>query len=177
MYSNRYFIFSLFDKNLKRVIYQPELRTYLIYGHGFQKLIDGIISNKFIRKTTFLITLNNINNYYLNKKMIYFEDGLINYALHLNAKSLFLLDHIGYYYIFNNKSVSHYVNIDLYFECFFIFLKFLIEKTKNNEYEKEINFFILKEYIPENFLIQNITKYSEIYEEVINIFFSILFYF
>ena len=29
MYSNRYFIFCLFDKNLKRVIYQPELRTYL----------------------------------------------------------------------------------------------------------------------------------------------------
>ena len=27
MYSNRYFIFCLFDKNLKRVIYQPELRT------------------------------------------------------------------------------------------------------------------------------------------------------
>ena len=92
MYSDRYFIFCLFDRNLKRVIYQPELRTYLIYGHGFQKLIDGIISNKFVRKTTFLITLNNINNYYLNQKMIYFEDGLINYALYLNAKSLYLLD-------------------------------------------------------------------------------------
>jgi glycosyltransferase involved in cell wall biosynthesis len=60
MYSNRNFIFSLFDRNLKRIIYQPELRAYLIYGHGFKKLIDGIISNKFVRKTTFLIALNNI---------------------------------------------------------------------------------------------------------------------
>ena len=138
-------------------------------------MIDGIISNKFIRKITFLITLNDINNYYLKQKMIYFEDGLINYALHLNAKSLYLLDHIGYYYIFNNISVSHYVNIDLYFKCFFIFLKFLIEKTKNNEYEKDINFFILKEYIPDNYLIKNITKYLEIYEEVINSLINIKF--
>ena len=138
-------------------------------------MIDGIISNKFVRKTTFLITLNDINNYYFNKKMIYFEDGLINYALHLNAKSLYLLDHIGYYYIFNNISVSHYVNIDLYFKCFFIYLKFLIEKTKNNEYEKDINFFILKEYIPNDYLIKNITKYSEIYEEVINSLINIKF--
>ena len=175
MYSNRFFIFCLFDKYLKREIYQPELRTYLIYGHGFQKLIDGIISNKFVRKTTFLIALNNIKNYYLNQKMIYFEDGLINYALHLNAKSLFLLDHIGYYYIFNNKSVSHYVNKDSYFKCFFIFLKFLMEKTKNNKYEKEINFFILNEYIPENILMQNISIYSEIYEEVINSLIDIKF--
>ena len=157
------------------LIYQPELRTYLIYGHGFQKLIDGIISNKFVRKTIFLIALNNINNYYLNQKMIYFEDGLINYALHLNANSLYLLEHIGYYYIFNNVSVSHYVNINLYFKCFFIYLKFLIEKTKNNEYEKDINFFILKEYIYENSLINNISKYSELYEEVINSLINIKF--
>ena len=152
MYSNRFFIFCLFDRNLKREI-----------------------NNKFVRKTTFLIALNNIKNYYLNQKMIYFEDGLINYALHLNAKSLYLLDHIGYYYIFNNKSVSHYINKDSYFKCFFIFLKFLMEKTKNNKYEKEINFFILNEYIPENILMQNISIYSEIYEEVINSLINIKF--
>jgi glycosyltransferase involved in cell wall biosynthesis len=175
MYSNRFFIFSFFDRNLKRIIYQPELRTYLIYGYGFKKLIDGIISNKFVRRTSFLIALNSINDYYLNKKMIYFEDGLINYALHLKAKSLYLLNHIGYYYIFNKKSVSHYVNTDLYFKCFFIFLKFITEKTKNNEYEKEINFFFVREYIPKNFLIEKISKYSKIYEEVINSLLNIKF--
>ena len=85
------------------------------------------------------------------------------------------MDHIGYYYIFNKKSVSHYVNTDLYFKCFFIFLKFIIEKTKNNEYEKEINFFFVREYIPKNFLIEKISKYSKIYEEVINSLLNIKF--
>lgn len=79
MYSNSNFIFSLTDNILKRTIYQPELRTYLIYGYGYPKLVDGIISNKFISKKTYLISLNNIDEYYLNQKMIYFEDGLLLY--------------------------------------------------------------------------------------------------
>ena len=102
----------------------------------YLKLVDGIISNKFVKKTLFLKTLNEINNYYLNQKMIYFEDGLMNYALHLNAKSLFLLNHIGYFYIYNKESVSRSLNLDSYLKCFFLFLKFLIENTKNNKYEK-----------------------------------------
>ena len=76
MLSDIFFIFGEFDKNLKKNIYQPELRTYLIYGFGYKKLVDGIISNKFVKKSLFLITLNDIDNYYLNQKMIYFEDGL-----------------------------------------------------------------------------------------------------
>ena len=79
MYSDKNFIFSLIDCRLKSSVYQPELRTYLIYGYGYPRLVDGIISNKFIKKTSFLMALNNINEYYLNQKMVYFEDGLILY--------------------------------------------------------------------------------------------------
>ena len=104
--------------------------------------MDGIIRNKFIKKTLFLITLNDINNYFLNQNMIYFEDGLINYALHLNAKSLYLLNHMGYYYIYNQDSASRCIKMDSYLRCFFIYLKFFIEKTKNNEYERKIIFFL-----------------------------------
>lgn len=147
MYSDRYFIFSLFDIHLKRAIFQPELRTYLIYGYGYPKLVDGIISNKFIRKTLYLISLNNIDEFFINQKMIYFEDGLINLSLHFNAQSLYLLNHIGYYYIFNKDSVSHFINLDSYLRCFFIFLKFFVEYTKKSKYEQEMIFFILNEYI------------------------------
>ena len=66
MYSDNCFIFSL-----KRTIFQPELRTYLIYGYGYPKLVDGIISNKFVRRQTYLISLNNIEEFYLKQKMIY----------------------------------------------------------------------------------------------------------
>ena len=92
----------------------------------------------------------------------------MNLALHLNAKSLYLLNQIGYYYIYNKGSVSHFVNLDFYLRCFFIFLKFFMEYTKNNKYEKEMIFFILREYINDNNLLYNITNYSNIYEEVIN---------
>ena len=92
----------------------------------------------------------------------------MNLALHLNAKSLYLLNRIGYYYIYNKSSVSHFVNLDSYLRCFFIFLKFFIEHTKNNKYEQKMNFFIFREYIYNNNLFYNITYYSNIYEEVIN---------
>ena len=163
MHSDRYFIFDLIDIHLKKLIFQPELRTYLIYGYGYQKFVDGIISNKFIRKTLYLISLNNIEEYFINQKMIYFEDGLINLALHFNAKSLYLLNHIGYYYTFNKDSVSHFINLDSYLRCFFFFLKFCVDYTKKNKYEQEMNFFILREYIYNNDLLNNITNYSNIY--------------
>ena len=92
----------------------------------------------------------------------------MNFALHLNAKSLYLLNHIGYFYIYNKESVSHFVNLDSYLRCFFIYLKFFIENTKNNKFEQEMNFFIFNEYIYDFNLLNHITNYSKIYEEVIN---------
>ena len=50
-----------------------------------------------------------------------FEDGLINFSLHLKLKSLYLLKKIGYYYFFNSDGVSRSVNQDLYIKDFFIF--------------------------------------------------------
>ena len=121
------------------------------------------------------MTLNNINNYYLNQKMIYFEDGLINYALHLNSKLLYLLYDIGYYYIYNNNSISHLPNLDCYLKCFFIYLNFFLEKTKNNKYEKDMVFFILQKYIQESNILIHIENFSEIYEKVINSIINIYF--
>ena len=169
MYSKYFFPFNLIQNNLPNIIYQPYLRTHLIYGLGYEKLIDGIISNKFIKRTTFIITLNNINKFYLNQNMIYFEDGLINFALHFNAKSLFLYQKIGYYYIFNKDSVSRSLNYNIYFKCYFLYLKFLLENIKNKKYEKKMIIFLLNEYIHDNNLLFNIKETLKIYEEVINI--------
>ena len=169
MYSQYFFPFNLIQNNLPDIIYQPDLRTHLIYGLGYEKLIDGIISNKFIKKTTFIITLNSINKFYLNQNMIYFEDGLINFALHFNAKSLFLYKKIGYYYIFNKDSVSRSLNYNIYLKCYFLYLKFLLDNIKNKKYEKNMIIFLLNEYIQDKNLIYNIKESLEIYEQVINI--------
>ena len=101
--------------------------------------------------------------------MPYFEDGLINFALHRKANSLFLLKRLGYFYIFNNNSISHSLNKNKYFKCYFLFLKYVFENIKNNEYEKDMVYFLLDEYIKKNKILYEITEYSDIYEEIINI--------
>lgn len=169
IYSEKFFPFSLIPNNLISLIYQPDLRTYLINGFGYEALVDGIISNKFIQRKAFLITLNDINNYYLNQKMIYFEDGLINFALHLKIKSLYLLKIIGYYYFFNKDSVSRSVNQNLYIKNFFLYLNYLEQNTKNNKLEKNMIFFLLNLYIQDNNLLINITDDYQIYDNFFNI--------
>ena len=168
MYSKKKFIFNKINENLKNPIYQPELSTHLIYGMGKKNLVDGIISNKFIRRNAYIKTINNINNFYLNNYMIYFEDGLINFALYRNANSLYLLKRLGYFYIFNKNSVSHSLDKNKYFSGYFFFMKFVFENIKNNKYEKDMIFFLLDEYIRKNKILYNITQYLNIYEEVIN---------
>ena len=168
MFSQKNFIFNIIDNNLMNPIYQPELKNILIYGLGYQKLIDGIISNKFIKRIIYVRVLNNIKKYYLNKHMTYFEDGLINFSLHRHANSLYLLKRLGYFYIFNPKSISHSVNKNKYFLCYFTFLKYIFENIKNNKYEKEMVYFLLDEYIKNNNILYSITEYSDLYEEVIN---------
>ena len=168
MFSQNNFIFNIINNNLKNPIYQPELKNILIYGLGYQKLIDGIISNKFIKRIIYIRALNNIKKYNLNLHMTYFEDGLINFALHRNGNSLYLLKRLGYFYIFNRKSISHSVNKNKYFLCYFIFLKYIFENIKNNKYEKEMVYFLLDEYIKNNNILYSITEYSDLYEEVIS---------
>ena len=104
--------------------------------------------------------------------MIYFEDGLINFALYHNSESLFLLKKIGYYYIYNENSVSRKININLYLKNLFFFFKYVLEYTKNNKYEKNIIFHLLDEYIIDNNILNNISNDFEIYEEIINSLFN-----
>ena len=168
MYSEPKFIFNNINDKLTNPIYQPKLKNLLIYGMGYQKLVDGIISNKFIKRMIYIRSLNNIKKYYLDKYMPYFEDGLINFSLHRNANSLYLLKRFGYFYIINKKSISHSVNKNKYFICYFIFLKYVFENIKNNQYEKDIAYFLLDEYIYNNNILYSITEYSDLYDEVID---------
>ena len=131
----------------KNPIYQPELSTFIFYGFGKLMLHDYNICNKFIKRELFIRTINSINYFYLSKYMIYYEDGLINYALHLRAKSLYLMKNIGYFYIYNNQSVTNKINKNMELQNFLLYLKFIIENTKNNNYEKNMVTYFLKIFI------------------------------
>ena len=93
--------------------------------------------------------------------MIYFEDGLINFALHRNVKSLYLLKKIGYYYIFNKDSVSRFLDISSYIKCFFIFIKYIYETTNDNKYEKDMISYLIILYIEDIKMIDTLKNNSE----------------
>ena len=136
-----------------RVIYQPELSTYLYYAKGKLQLIDFNLSNKFIKREPYIKTLNLLEKY-LNIYMITYEDGLINSFLYRNVKSFYFLKIIGYYYIRNKQSITMNRNRgEKILKYVFIYLKIIFEYTKNTICEKNMAkyLFILKFYIKKSF--------------------------
>ena len=72
-------------------IYQPELTTYLFYALGTLEQIDFNLSNKFIKRETYIRALNSMTEFYLNQYMINLEDGIMNYMLYRSSKSLYFI--------------------------------------------------------------------------------------
>jgi glycosyltransferase involved in cell wall biosynthesis len=165
--------FDYFVNKLKvKTIFQPELKTYLFYGLGTLEQLDFNLSNKFIKRDAYIRALNSINKFYLNQYMINYEDGLMNYMLYRTAKSFIFIKKIGYYYLLNNQSISlkPKKNYEENFKFIFLQLKFIIENTKNTQYEKDIaNSALTKlsSLFKENFII---TKDFKFYKEVIDLF-------
>ena len=147
IYENKGYLLNLVKLLKNQKVYQPELSNYIFYGLGYLKLSDFNVANKFIKREAFIRTLNNIEKFYLNQKMVIYEDGLINYALHRYLNSFFLLKKIGYYYIVNKKKISYHKNKRKNkLRYFFLYLKFVFENSKNNRYEKYMAFYLFNKY-------------------------------
>ena len=172
------FMYQIIKKIINKSIYQPKLSSYIFYGIGHLYIIDPMISNKFIKRNVLIQSLNNIDNYYLNKYMIFYEDTLINFILHKTCKSYHYLENIGYFYILNPKSSTNsykkkvtFVNKFIY--SYFLFLKFIFDNTKNNKYEKDMaNEIIEKEknIIMTSNMFNKINKNIIFYLNIINMY-------
>lgn len=161
-----------FNQFGNRELYQPELSSFLFYGLGFLKLNDFLITNKFIKRDLFIKTLKNINPFYLNKYMIIFEDGLINYSLYRNSKSLYLLQKLGFYKVYNKISVTQKKRkkkLDRN-KFLFLYLKFIFENSKNNLFEKNMAFYTMNKYIKKNNISKSIDNNSVFYSKILNIY-------
>ena len=150
---------------------------YLFYGLNTLEQIDFNLSNKFIKRDAFIRALNSINKFYLNQYMINYEDGLMNYILYRTAKSFVFIKRIGYYYLLNNQSISLKPknNYEDNFKFIFLQLKFVIENTKNTQYEKDMAnsiFSKLSTLFKNNFII---TKNFQFYKEVIDLYLNCKF--
>lgn len=181
-FGRAYIIFSKRVKKIKQnPIYQPDLSFYLYYGSlGLGRFLqnDYFIWNKLIKRNVFIKSLNSINVYYHNKYMIDCEDGLINFILFRNAKSLYYLNNLGYYYISSITSVTNKKNTNLKkrLKSNFLYFRFLFQNTKNNYLDKKIAdkiflniYFNIYKNKMKPFL-KEIYKTDRIYQDVINMF-------
>lgn len=172
------FMYNKIKFEVNKTVYQPNLSSYIFYGSGHLEIIDPMISNKFIKRNIIIKALNLIDNYYLNQKMIYYEDTLINYMLYQTANSFYHLKYLGYYYIKNPSSTTSYYNkssdkINKLYYSFFLFLHFLFNYTKNNKFEKDmLNSIIEKEMklLLTNNILRKINENFYYYENEINSF-------
>ena len=160
---NRILDLKIVDKIEKGPIYQPELSTYIFYGSKELRITDLFIYNKIIKKEVLIKALNCLNKYNLNIYMTFFEDGLINYFIHLEGKSLFFLKKIGYAYIQNTESITknNFKLNTLKSKFFFFYLKFVFEYSKNNQYSKDIVNTIFNFFITNKFNIRKILSTSD----------------
>ena len=163
----------------KQVI-QSEIPTNIFYGSNELHVIDLYITNKFIKKEVYIKSLNLLNNYYLNLYMTYKEDSMINYLLYRTAKSFYIFKKIGYYYIKHTQSITN--NIlkisELRVKFSFIFLKLIIEYSKNIKYEKDMANLLLTD-LNRNFKsIKQLSSYNinfNFYNDIINIYLNCKF--
>ena len=142
-------------------IYQPKLYFYLYYGIGKLEIIDYYITNKLIKRSSYIKALININKYFLTQNMIDCEDGLINFMLYKTSNSLFFTKKIGYYYIQQENSITKNKNFHKRLKSNFLYLNYLLANTKNNNIEKSFaNYYFLAVYRLHKKEINNIFKNS-----------------
>ncbi len=149
-------------------IYQPQLSDYIFYALGYFKLNDFSVSNKFVKRELFIKTLNSINSFFLNQYMTIFEDGIINFALHRQAKSLYLLKEVGYYYLYNKQSTTKKKTKKPFIRFLFLYLKYVYENTKNTKYDKLKPFLILNKYIRNIKKVNSINRDFHSYIDIID---------
>ena len=141
-------------------IFKPNLFLFLFYGFGRLLQLDYYITNKLIKRNLFIKALNLIDKFYLNQFMIDCEDGLVNFMLYRLSESLFFTRKIGYYYIISNQSITQDLSrFEKRLKSNFLYFKFIIEVTKNNNIEKNIaNYIFYEIYIRRPDIIINLLK-------------------
>ena len=154
-------------------IYQPELSSLMYYYRGYLKQTDWHIWGKLIKREAFYRALEFIGDYYLNTHMSVNEDGLVDFMLLKKAESYIYIKDYGYVYFANPRSVilSIKKTINKALRDYFLYLKYLFEKTENNNHEKAMAGEQLR-YVYNKFYhnFKETTENFEFYYEVLNLF-------
>jgi len=168
--------------DMKKIIYQPELRTkFITFNKRYHlNLRNRQICGKFIKKELFQKMLEYIGVEYTEDFIIYSEDTIMAISVFHLANSYYLMKELGYLYSFSEKGKEFpklknkicKVNDKLKNFDKFKFLKFLVDKTGNNYNEKLL---AIKEVLPTNYdYYLNTTLDERHYKILLHIFNKIL---
>ena len=162
--------------NITEVIYQPELRTkfFVISDNDSIRAVQNRnIHSKLIRNEIFQKAIINIGPKYTDDYIIAYEDTIMAVALLQVARSYYLMKEVGYYYSRDefkgrfpsvkdrtckpNNKIKDMGQVKL--------LQFLMEKTANNEQERQMLYheiFSINHYL--GFLYVIFHNYEMLYE-------------
>ena len=160
-----------------RPIYQPELSTFLFYENNELRFHDYVINNKFIKRESFIKTLNSLNPFYSNIYLIIGEDTLMYYLILRKAKSFYFLKKVGYYYFRNTESIcsNRFKLIDTNMKFSFILLKTIFENSKNTKYQKDMVNHIVKSSYESYLLSSPFNDNFYLYYDIINMLLNCTF--
>ena len=158
----------------KKLIYQPELSTYIFNEKDNFQINDFWVTNKFLKKEIYIGALNSLNNNFINLYIKHGEDLLMNFILHRIAKSLFKINIVGYYHIKNSQSLSNtlFQFTEIKIKFYLILFKFIFDCSKNTKNEKDMshNFYPIFKFLNNAKTISIIKKDLNYYKNFINNF-------
>ena len=101
------------------------------------------------------------------------EDRMINFIIYRIAQSFFFIKRIGYFYLRNSISITKNEDKihELKLKFIFIYLKLVIDYSKNTKYDKDIaniNFSNVYKFIIAD--LPNSKNYSNLFNDIINIY-------
>ena len=168
--------------NITSIVYQPELRTKFFYikeDDSIRGIQSRCIWGKLIKNKIFHKALNNIGKKFTDDYILSYEDTIMIVGIYQIAQSYFLMKQVGYYYskdeysnnlpFQKNKKCKTNGKIGGFGEV--KLLQFLVEKTRNNELERQM---LYHEIISMNYyskLFEIIGEFKvmyNIYDKIIN---------
>ena len=163
-------------KNIKRIIYQPELRTkfFKIYekDDSHRPIIARNIWGKIVKNEIFKKAIDNIGIKYTDDYITVYEDTMMSVSLFQVAQSFYFLKQEGLYYSQDDKSGRYPVLKNKICkerkkgDDSLKFLHFLMENLKDNKLEKQIIYhemISINYYNFSNYLININNDYEMLY--------------
>ena len=152
-----------------KVLFQPKVgeMMYSFTKNGKPKRVGGVICCYFIKRKLFLTSINAIGNEYLNKKIIRHDDFFCFFMLTRYAKNLKNIKKPFYLVLKRENKNNTLINfhkteknkIHKENRCisFLYYIEFLLFKTNNTFFDKQI-----AEYELENYYLNNSCRFSNI---------------